>query len=267
MDATQLHQTLLNLCVNARDAMNGSGDLKMQTRLVGRSSLSDRFLNASATHYVKLSVTDTGSGMDEDTKQKIFEPFFTTKEEGKGTGLGLAVVYGVVQAHNGFIDVESEPDVGTTFNLYFPVPEGILAEDRARPEASGDLPGGNENILVVEDEPVLRQLLVKFLEAAGYTVISANDGDEAITVYRAHKDDIDLVISDYGLPKRDGWEAFKMMQQLNPDVRALLATGYLEPGQRTEILESGIRKILNKPYYVEEILQAVRQTLDDKTPG
>ena len=263
MDPTHLHQTLLNLCVNARDAMDGRGDLTIETALVRGALLTGRFPNASANHYVKVSVTDTGSGMDEETKRRIFEPFFTTKEVGKGTGLGLAVVYGVIQSHNGFIEVESAPGVGTTFNLFFPIPEGILAPDRPRPERTEELPGGNETILVVEDEPILREVLAKFLETAGYTVIPSSDGEEAVTLYGARKDDIDLVISDMGLPKRNGWEAFKVMQKVNPAIRALLASGYLEPGQRSEILKSGIRNILNKPYHMEEILKAIRETLDE----
>jgi PAS domain S-box-containing protein len=264
MDPTQLHQTLLNLCVNARDAMNGRGKLTIVTQLVGGASLADRFPKASAHHYVKLNFTDTGSGMDEETKQKIFEPFFTTKGEGKGTGLGLAVVYGVVKGHNGFIDVESTPGAGTTFNLFFPIPEGILAPERARPERSENMPGGDETILVVEDERVLRDLLVKFLEKAGYTVIVANDGDEAVALYSARKDDIDLVISDLGLPKMNGWDAFKLMQRMNAGIRGLLATGYLEPGQKSEILKSGIKDVLNKPYHIEEILKVIRETLDER---
>jgi two-component system, cell cycle sensor histidine kinase and response regulator CckA len=264
MDPTQLHQTLLNLCVNARDAMNGRGELTIETQLVQGTSLADRFPNANANHYVRVRVRDTGSGMDEEIKQRIFEPFFTTKEEGKGTGLGLAVVYGVVQAHNGFIDVESAPGAGTTFNLFFAIPEGILAPDRPRPERSEELRGGDETILVVEDEPILRKLLVKFLETAGYTVIQASDGEEAVALYGAQSDDIDLVISDMGLPKQNGWEAIKVRRKVSPRIRALLASGYLEPNQRSEILKSGIKNIVNKPYHMEEILKVIRETLDER---
>lgn len=326
MDQTQLFQILLNLCVNARDAMDGNGTLTIATQLVSGRELRTRFPEARANHYVHASVADTGTGMSEETKSHMFEPFFTTKSDGKGTGLGLAVVYSVVQAHNGFIDAESAPGAGTTFNLYFPIPEGIRtggqvttspgsngcreghfilprdsiesvtavegvkivvtrenksrtfsqwfvdslgnlngrAPDRIRSERSEEWPGGDETILVVEDEPTLRDLLVEFLESVGYTVILANDGDEAVALYRARKDDIDLVITDMGLPKRNGWETLKLMQRVDSNVRAILTTVFIEPRQKSEILESGIRTIVSKPYHVEEILKAVRETLDDR---
>ncbi|MDP2884678.1 MAG: PAS domain S-box protein [Ignavibacteria bacterium] len=264
MDPTQLHQTLLNLCVNARDAMNGRGSLAISTRLVPGHNVSSHFPKASANHYVQVSVADTGSGMDAETRQRIFEPFFTTKEKGKGTGLGLAVVYGVLQAHNGFVDVESIKGEGSTFHLFFPVPEGILAPTEERPGIQDDLPRGTETILVVEDEDILRDLLAKLLEMHGYTVISASDGEEAVRRFGEHADEIDLVLSDMGLPKRSGWDAFRMMQRVDSNVRALLASGYIEPGQKSEILKSGVRRFIHKPYRMDEVLKAVRKTLDEK---
>jgi PAS domain S-box-containing protein len=264
LDPTQLHQALLNLCVNARDAMEGTGTLAIATRLVPGRDVSSRFPKASANHYVQVSVSDTGCGMDEETKQRIFEPFFTTKAEGKGTGLGLAVVYGVLLAHNGFIDVDTAPGHGTAFHLFFPVPEGILTTSEKETGTQEDLPCGTETILVVEDEDVLRDLLTKILEMQGYTVISASDGEEAVRRFGEHADEIDLVLSDMGLPKRGGWDAFRMMQRVDSSVRALLASGYIEPGQKSEILKSGVKRFIHKPYQVSEVLKAVRETLDEK---
>jgi PAS domain S-box-containing protein len=264
MDPTQLHQTMLNLCVNARDAMEGTGTLTIATHLVLGRDVSSRFPKASASHYVQVSAVDTGSGMDEMTKQRIFEPFFTTKGEGKGTGLGLAVVYGVLQAHNGFVDVETALGHGTAFHLFFPVPEGILRTSEKQTVPQEDLPRGTETILVVEDEDVLRDLLVKLLEMQGYSVIPACDGEEAVMRFSEHAAKIDLVLSDMGLPKRSGWDAFRMMQKINSKVRILLASGYIEPGQKLEILKSRAVRFIHKPYKMEEILVAVRETLDKK---
>lgn len=265
MDPTQLHQTMLNLCVNARDAMNGRGCLTISTRLVPKHDVLARFPKASANHYAQVSVADKGTGMDEETKQKIFEPFFTTKEKGKGTGLGLAVVYGVLQAHSGFVDVETAMNVGTTFHLFFPIPEGILSISEKEPGRQEDLSRGTETILLVEDEDVLRDLLTKLLEMQGYTVIPACDGDEAVKHFGEHADEIELVLSDIGLPKRSGWDAFKEMQKLDPNVCALLASGYLEPGQKSEILKSGVMRFIHKPYRMDEVLKAVREALDEKS--
>jgi two-component system, cell cycle sensor histidine kinase and response regulator CckA len=264
LDPTQLHQALLNLSVNARDAMNGNGTLSIATHLVSGRDVSSRFPKAMAGHYVHVRVSDTGTGMDEETRQRIFEPFFTTKEKGKGTGLGLAVVYGVLQAHNGFVDVESMKGKGSTFHLFFPVPEGILAPILQRPGIQDDLPRGTETILVVEDEDILRDILVKLLEMQGYKVIPASDGDEAVRRFNEHAGTIDLVLSDMGLPKLSGWDAIKAMQGTGVDVRALLASGYLDPGQKSEVLKSGVRGFIQKPYKMEEVLKAVREALDEQ---
>jgi CheY-like chemotaxis protein len=226
--------------------------------------VSSQFPNATAHHYVHISVQDTGTGMDEETRQHIFEPFFTTKEKGKGTGLGLAVVYGVVQAHRGFIDVESAPGAGTTFHLFFPVPDGIITASEKQKEPQEDLPRGTETILVVEDEDILRDLLVKLLKMQGYTVIPACDGEEAFLRFSEHADEIDLVLSDMGLPKRSGWDAFRMMQKINPKIRLLLASGYIEPAQKMEILKSDAVRFIHKPYKMEEVVGAVRETLDSR---
>jgi two-component system cell cycle sensor histidine kinase/response regulator CckA len=275
-DHNQFHQVLLNLCVNAYDAMleagsrhsgNGvlqqqGGRLTLRTSTALGASLRRRFTDAIADQYVIVSVSDTGIGMDEGTRARIFEPFFTTKEKGKGTGLGLAVVYGVIKSHRGFIDVESEVGSGTTFHLYFPVLQQITRPSEAKPVRTTKTPGGNETILVVEDEEMLLDLVKSLLEDKGYTVLTASDGLEAVDVYARHKEKISLVLSDMGLPKMSGWEAFRKMREINPGIKAILASGYLDPEVRSEMLKAGARDFVLKPYDVDHILVRLREVIE-----
>jgi PAS domain S-box-containing protein len=203
-DRSQLHQALLNLCVNARDAMPSGGTLTINTRIVSSITLRSHHPDAAASSYVCIEVSDTGEGITPETQKRIFEPFFTTKEKGKGTGLGLAVVFGVVQTHKGFIDVNSELGKGTTFRLYLPVsqvPEPISVKEE---ETLEDIPGGTETLLVVEDEEMLMMSLKMVLGDKGYTVLSAKDGLTALKIYHERKEDIALVLTDLGLPNMSG---------------------------------------------------------------
>ncbi|HUL42744.1 MAG TPA: ATP-binding protein, partial [Bacteroidota bacterium] len=261
-DANQLHQVLVNLCVNARDAMPEGGTLSIGTSQVPLEKVRSKYSAASASEYVEISVTDSGTGMDEQTLNRIFEPFFTTKEVGKGTGLGLAVVFGIVETHKGFIGVESAVGKGTTFHLYFPV-QSRTVEERAATEAElVDIPGGSETILVVEDEQMLRELLFGTLTGKGYNVLLAEDGQEMISQYVTHQERISLVISDMGLPKVGGYEAFKKIRSVDPSAKVVLASGYLEPNVKSEILRSGARDFIQKPYSPEEVLKKVREIID-----
>jgi two-component system cell cycle sensor histidine kinase/response regulator CckA len=262
MDHSQLHQALLNLCVNARDAMRDHGSLAITSGSISGDGLAARFPQAAGNHYVVIGVSDTGVGMDEATKSRIFDPFFTTKEKGKGTGLGLAVVFGVVQAHQGFIDVESEPGKGSTFWIYLPVPVGIVAKPREEVPLEEEIPGGTETLLVVEDEEMLLELVATLLEQKGYRVMGAADGERAVEVYKRHKSEIALVITDLGLPKLDGWEVFKKVRKINPSAAVYLASGYVDRDLKQQILESGVKGFLQKPYRPEELLQTVRKALD-----
>ena len=262
IDRTQLHQALLNLCVNARDAMSERGSITIATRLVLGDAMGSRFAAAYGRKFVEISVSDTGSGMDEATRTRIFEPFFTTKEIGKGTGLGLAVVFGVVQEHQGFVDVESEIGQGSTFHVYLPVPEGAMSGMEDALMIAVDAPGGSETILVVEDEDLMRGFLVALLEQKGYKVFVATDGEEAVNMHAAHVNEIDLVLSDVGLPKLDGWEASKRMKDVNPNLLVFLASGYLDPNLRAEIMKGGVRGFIEKPYRPNDILEKVRRAFD-----
>jgi len=268
-DHNQLHQALLNLCVNARDAMIDKqrdqapgGKLSLSTRMVTGMKIREKFHDASEEPYVCISVNDTGTGMDEATRSRIFEPFFTTKEQGKGTGLGLAVVYGVVKAHHGFIDVESEPGRGTSFHLYFQAPARAGEHVESGPVIGEEALGGHETILVVEDEEMLLDLVKNILEGKGYQVLTAKDGLEAIRVYADHKDEVSLVLSDIGLPKLGGVGVFLKLKEMNPNLKAILASGYLDPELRSEMREAGATDFVQKPYEPNQILKRIRYVID-----
>jgi len=267
-DRSQIHQVLLNLCVNARDAMPNGGSIVLKTSLVPGAKVAEDFTGADAAQYACISVRDTGSGMTSNVKAHIFEPFFTTKERAKGTGLGLSVVYGVVNNHEGFVQVESEPGAGTTFNIYLPVEHSATTSGHgaAMPEPK---PREPQTILLVEDEEMLRDLGVQILEGEGYRVIPAKDGMEAVELFALHRDDIGLVVCDLGLPRLGGQDAFMRMKEIKPSVRAIVASGYLEPTMRSEILKAGVLDTIQKPYDFREMLEKIRavigeaQSIDD----
>jgi two-component system cell cycle sensor histidine kinase/response regulator CckA len=227
--------------------------------------LHERFPDASATCYERVRVMDSGSGIDEQTRRRIFEPFFTTKGHGKGTGLGLAVVYGIIKSHHGFIDVESEVGKGTTFSLYFPLP-GVQMENAAeRTDGEEDaVAGGQETVLVVEDEDMLRDLLSGLLRAKGYTVLAAADGEEAVRSYEQHWKEIAVVVTDMGLPRISGAAAFAEMRMINPSARIILASGYIEPQIKAGLLSDGARTFIQKPYVPAEVLRTIRTIIDEK---
>jgi two-component system, cell cycle sensor histidine kinase and response regulator CckA len=260
-DHTQIHQVLLNLCVNARDAMPQGGVITIKAYQTAGDTLVERFPAATEQRYIGISVSDTGTGMDETTRERIFDPFFTTKEKGKGTGLGLSVVYGVVQAHHGFIEVESTVASGTTFRLYLPVQKETIAVIEAR-NATGQVHGGTETLLVVEDEDLLRDMVQILLEANGYSVLTAKDGMEAVEMYSQRKQEIALVISDMGLPKLSGDSEFKKLKEINPEVKMILASGYFDPGIKAKLESTGVLGFLQKPYIIEEVLTKIRKALD-----
>ena len=260
-DATQMHQVLLNLCVNARDAMPNGGTLTIATHLQQSDVVRKKFPNVAARQYVALIVRDAGVGMDEKTRSRIFEPFFTTKEIGKGTGLGLSVVFGIMESHKGYIAVDSEPGKGTTFYLYFPVPES-LEVNQVKSEIQKEIHGGGETILVVEDEEPMRVLLNIFLRSGGYTVLTAADGREAVDMYHKNRKDIKLVLADSGLPMLSGYDVFKKMKSENPELKFILASGFIQPQMKSDILKEGAKYFLQKPYTEAHVLRAVRNVLD-----
>jgi PAS domain S-box-containing protein len=242
-DENQLQQALINICLNARDAMPQGGTLAIRTAREGER--------------VRLAITDEGLGMDENTRRRIFEPFFTTKQPTGGTGLGLSVVYGIVQAHGGTVEVESAPGCGTTLNLFFPFPARTDAVPPARDAAPRAVRGHGETILVVDDEPNLRELLCGGAERRGFHALAARDGYEALEVYRARRDAIAVVVLDWGLPGVDGGAVFAQLKEMNPNVDVIGISGYLEPDMKERMLELGVREFLHKPCAPEEIFAIV----------
>ena len=265
-DRSQIHQVLLNLCVNARDAMPNDGTLTLETALTSGEQLREYFTGVTAERYACVRVIDTGTGISKQVKSHIFEPFYTTKERGKGTGLGLSVVYGVVNNHRGFVQVESEPGCGTTFSVYLPLES---AAERAAGTGE-DLPARPtdlaQTILLVEDEEMLRDLGVLMLEGDGYRVLATGDGLEAVEIFDAHRDEIGLVICDLGLPRLGGREVFLKMKESKPNVRAIVASGYLEPNLRSEILRAGVIDTIQKPYDFREMLHKIRSIIGQPQP-
>jgi len=263
-DRTQIHQALLNLCVNARDAMPTGGSLTIKTELRSQEQIRELFPDADQHAYVCVSVTDTGEGMDENTRLRIFDPFFTTKEKGKGTGLGLSVTYGVMQTHHGFIHVESALECGSTFQLYFPILNTSVKNNDSHTSLDSSTSSGTETILIVEDEELLIGMVHFLLEAKGYKVFLAHDGIEAVALYKAHSHEIDLVLSDMGLPGMSGTEVLKKIRQINPEVKVMLSSGFIDPDIKLELFEAGAKGFIQKPYSPDEILRKLREVLDKK---
>lgn len=261
-DANQLNQVFMNLCVNARDAMDGNGALSFKGSVIMGWDLKKRFPAAKDERYVCVSVTDTGQGMDEQTRRRIFEPFFTTKEPGKGTGLGLAVVHGIITNHKGFIDVKSDIGIGTTFYVYFPVAVDSQKTIDLPTELLTDLPRGTETILLVEDEKIISQALAGMISAQGYSVITAEDGLEAVETFQKMKDKIDLVIMDVGLPHLSGWDVYREMKKEKNNIKVIISSGYLDPAIKSEKILAGIKEFISKPYDPNQILRTARKVLD-----
>jgi two-component system cell cycle sensor histidine kinase/response regulator CckA len=260
-DAVQIQQLLMNLCINARDAMPEGGTITIETAAVDIDLAKTPHVDPAFGPYLRLIVTDTGCGMDEETMQKIFEPFFTTKPVGKGTGLGLAMVYGAVQHHNGAIHVESEPGKGTRFLIYLPIVRAESVES-AVPETVESRPG-RETILLAEDEPLVLELARRTLVGADYHVIAASNGEEAVQAFRKHAGEISLVILDAVMPQRNGWEALGDIRALDPSVPAIITTGY-DRHRAPPLLEGDPPKHLKKPFEVERLLEMVQNTLAER---
>jgi PAS domain S-box-containing protein len=262
-DASQIHQVLLNICVNARDAMPKGGRFTISTDVIAGEKLIAKFPDAAAKKYVEVRLEDTGTGMSEETRRRIFEPFFTTKEVGKGTGLGLSVAYGIVQSHRGFINVASEPQKATVFNVYFPVLEYPKAEDLDTGNQSmEEISVGTGTVLIIEDEVMLRDLLRTILESKGYRVLAACDGEEGVQMFRKNKDHIAAVLSDLGLPKLSGEETVAFIKQEDPQARVIIASGFIDPDVRSGLEAAGVKDFIQKPYVSNEVLKVVQNTIE-----
>lgn len=260
-DRGMIEQIIMNLCVNSRDAMPNGGCIIIETEnvLIDRGYC-ETHAWAIAGRYVLLSVTDSGCGMDRETLEHIFEPFFSTKEEGKGTGLGLATVYGIVKQHGGMIQAYSETGKGTTFKIYLP-----LCERPARTvgtKVEGSVRGGEETILLAEDDGMVRHLSKMILEMAGYTVMAAADGEEAWALFRQHGDHIHLLLLDVVMPHLGGHEVYERAREIRPDIRTLFASGYSENAVHTNFILHKDLSLIQKPFARETLLRMVRDILD-----
>ncbi|NCO82858.1 MAG: PAS domain S-box protein [Nitrospirae bacterium] len=262
-DSGQLEQVFMNLATNARDAMPDGGRLIIETDKV---EIDEKYIKVHGYGkpgmYAVASVSDSGAGMDEGTRQKIFEPFFTTKESGRGTGLGLSIVYGIIKQHNGYINCYSEPGKGTTFKIYLPLTEAEVAE--MKPVEPAALLKGTETILLAEDEEAVRKLAKTVLEEFGYKVIEAVDGEDAAAKFMENKDSIDLFFADVVMPKMSGKEVYEMIKKIRPGIKILLTSGYpADFIHKEEIMEKEL-DFIAKPLSPTALLKKVREALDKK---
>ena len=209
---------------------------------------------------MKISIMDTGVGMDETTQQRIFDPYFTTRQMGRGTGLGLASAYGIIRNHGGFINVYSEEGVGTTFNIYLPVSEERVMEEK---ELAEDILKGSETVLLVDDGDMIIDVSREILNALGYKVLSARSGKEAVEIYESNKDSVDLIILDMVMPGMGGGETYDKLKEINPDIKVLLSSGYSIDGQITGVLERGCKAFIQKPFSIKDFSRKIREVLEE----
>ncbi len=263
-DPSQLQQVVMNLVLNARDAMPKGGTLSIQTRNL---KLDEEYcrthLGTKPGDYVLLAISDDGSGMDSKTKALIFDPFFTTKEMGKGTGLGLSIAYGIIKSHGGHILCYSKPDEGTTFRIYLPA---LIQEDVESSETTGIevITGGTETILIIDDEVALRELASEMLADFGYKVLSAPNGKEGIKLYSESLDEIHLVILDLIMPEMGGKQCLERILRVNASAKIIVASGYSDKGQFEDVRMAGAASTISKPYEARQLLTLVREALDSR---
>ncbi|MDP2208537.1 MAG: response regulator, partial [Bacteroidota bacterium] len=258
-DESLLQQTLVNIAINARDAMPDGGNLIFSVNELTCDETKHKLGIAANSKFLMINISDTGHGIDDATQSRIFDPFYTTKEQGKGTGLGLSIVYRIIKQHNGYIDVTSQVGRGTTFSIYLPIIEELPAEEPPRPQSKKD--EGHRTILVIDDEDMLRSLLTEMLTDSGYKVLVASNGLEAIEIYQKQKNEIDLVISDIGMPKMGGEETFKQLKIINPNVKLIFISGFLEIEKKIELENLGICGFVQKPFQAHQLLNLIQQIL------
>ena len=261
VDIGQIEQVILNIYVNAWQAMPDGGELNIQTENVEIGDDYKQPFHVSPGKYVKLSVTDTGIGMNEETQKKIFDPFFTTREKERGTGMGLSSAYGIIKNHGGFITVYSEPNEGSTFNIYFPASVKKVKKHK-KPEER--LIRGSGTILVIDDEKIVLDVGKEMLKALGYDVLIAKDGNEGMKIYKKYQEEIDMVILDMIMPGATGSEVYDSLKEINHDIKVLLASGYSINRKANEILERGCNGFIQKPFNLERLSQEIRVILSMK---
>ena len=258
-DQEQIEQVLLNFYVNAADAMPGGGDLFLKTMNVTNKDMTGKPYEPKPGNYVLLTVRDTGVGMGKKTMDRIFDPFFTTKGLAQGTGLGLASAYGIVKGHGGYIDVFSDKEKGTMFEIYLPATENEVEEEK---ELSGELVEGQDTVLLIDDEGIVLDAGEQMLRRLGYEVFLAGSGQEALELYERDHNKIHLVLIDMVMPAMGGGETYDRMKEINPKVKVLLSSGYSIDGEATEILERGCDGFIQKPFDLEQLSRSIRDILD-----
>jgi CheY-like chemotaxis protein len=261
VDRGQMEQVMLNLFVNAWQAIPGGGDLFISVENINLDEVEVSPYDIIPGRFVKVTVTDTGIGMDESVKMRIFEPFFTTKERGRGTGLGLASVYGIIKNHGGFINVESEKDLGTSFMIYLPASDKDVPGEQ---KTNGEILRGHETILLIDDEEMILDIGSKMLEGLGYKVLTAPGGRQGLRIYEQARDTIDLVILDIIMPDFGGKETFDTLRRVNPEVKVMLSSGYSLDGQAKEIMKNGCKGFIQKPFSMAEFSKKIRDILDQQ---
>jgi PAS domain S-box-containing protein len=261
VDQGQIDQVLLNLYVNAAQAMPDGGDLYLETENVVLDHTYVKPYKVEPGKYIKISVADTGIGIDKENQKRIFEPFFTTKEMGRGTGLGLASVYGIIKNHGGYINVYSEKDQGTRFTIYLPASEKEVIEEQ---EPMEDLTKGTGTLLLIDDEEMIIDIGEELLVELGYNVLVARSGAEALDIYAKKYDSIDLVIMDMIMPGMGGGEAFDRLKKINPKVKVLLSSGYSINGQASRILERGCDGFIQKPFHMKQLSEKIASIIGKK---
>jgi signal transduction histidine kinase/ActR/RegA family two-component response regulator len=261
VDGGQIEQVLLNLYINAWQAMPGGGDLHIETENITLSQKNAKLHDVKPGRYVKISVSDTGIGMDDEIQLKIFDPFFTTKEMGRGTGLGLASAYGIIKNHGGVITIESEKGKGTSFHIYLPASKK-KAEDAKK--VTTEFISGTGTILVVDDEEFMIDICKQILERMGFKVLIAKSGKEAIQVFSANRDIIDLVILDIILPGMDGGVIYDCLKDINPGIKVLIASGYSIEGKASELMKKGCKGFIQKPFRMNELSLKLNEILSNK---
>jgi two-component system cell cycle sensor histidine kinase/response regulator CckA len=262
VDLGQLEQVVMNLVVNARDAMPGGGRVTIETAEVDLEQASFHEGTNVSGRFVMIGITDTGSGMSKETQRRLFEPFFTTKETGKGTGLGLSTTYGIVKQSKGYIGVYSEPGQGTTFKVYLPRPTGHVPLQAFSSVVATPATRPSEMVLLVEDEDAVRQLAKRILDNAGYRVLEAANGDDAERVFAQHGSSIDLVVTDMIMPGCGGAELIGRLQVSAPALRMLYMSGYTDQSALHRAGVDGGRPFVQKPFTAEEFVRQVREALN-----
>jgi two-component system cell cycle sensor histidine kinase/response regulator CckA len=257
-DSSQIEQVLLNLYLNAADAMPHGGRLSVETRNVTDEDMQSSSYKPRKGPYVLMSVADTGMGMEKEIQEHIFEPFFTTKALGKGTGLGLASVYGIIKAHGGYIDVQSVPGRGTTFKIYLPASR---KRTKRQETLSQRVTTGQGTIFIVDDEETFRDVASRMLQRLGYKTFVAESGAQALEILREKKDDIDLIILDMIMPGMQGGDVYDRVKEINPEVKVLLASGYSIDGEVKEVLKRGCNGFIQKPFDLRTLSNKVGEIL------